>query len=269
MTFEPAMSHDLKILEGLLSGLGLAFGLWLFYRVLQRSDSPARVVFKGLLTVALLAGDLFLIHRINGSLHEGTVTGNFTPVFLAVVSVAGVGVVLSILWAPHLGSFLISPLTDLFDGGHEPPVPRPAYSAALSQRKNNRPLAAVVAIREQLAKFPNDFKGVMLLADIQAEDLADGPGAILTLRRFCDTPGVPEPQVLAALKRLAGLYLDKDADVDAGLAIMEEIMARFPDAKISQRTAQRLGRVPGAPPGVSGKNAGRKYVSDFIAPRRD
>ena len=63
-------------------------------------------------------------------------------------------------------------------------------------------LEAVVAIREQLARFPNDMEGVMLLATIQAEDLKDLPAAEMTLSHFCDRPDAPPKQVAAAMKNL-------------------------------------------------------------------
>ena len=236
------MSHELNIVNALLSGLGLAFAVWLFYRALQRSESPLKFAFKVLFTILLLVGDLYLIHRIDGSIHVGGVPANAAPVFWVVVLVAALGVILSIIWTPHVSDFLFSPLTDLFDGGHQPPERRPAYSVALSKLKNNQPLEAIVAIREQLAQFPNDYEGVMLLATIQAEDLQDLPGAEITLNRFCESPGVPDRQIIKALTKLAEWHLDQGSDPDTVLAIMERIMIQFPDAKISQRLAQRLGR---------------------------
>jgi hypothetical protein len=245
------MGHDLKMMDALLSGLGLVFGGWLVFRALKHSESPLKILGKGLLTVALLGGEFWLIHKINGSLHAGPVAGNSAAVFWLVASVAVTGMGLSLIWTPHLSSLLISPLTNLFDGGSQPPELKPAYSAARSQRQANRPLEAIVVIRAQLAKFPHDLTGVLLLAEIQAEDLGDLPGAELTLRRFCGSARVPEAQVIAALKRLADLHLNKTDDVDAALAVMEELMTRFPEAEISRRTAQRLGRMPGG-------NAGQK-----------
>jgi hypothetical protein len=236
------MGHELKIMEALLSGFGLLFCLWLFYGALKRSESPVKILSKVLLTVILLGGEIWLIATFNATAADKTYMSGLPSVFLLVASVAVAGIVLSILWTPHIGEWLVAPLTNLFDGGSEPPELRPAYSAAQTKRKNGQPLEAIVVIREQLAKFPNDFKGVTLLAEIQADDLNDLPGAALTLRRFCDAPGLPERQVIAILKRLADLHLNRTCDEDAALAIMEELMARFPEAEISRRTAQRLGR---------------------------
>ena len=243
------------VLDATLSLAGAGFLVWLVWRAWQNSESPTAFVFKTLLTGGLLGGEILLVHRIQDLLQPGSVESNSGLVFLLVGSVAVAGSVLSILWTPHLADFLVSPLTNLFDGGNEPPERKPAYSAAISKRKASRPLEAIVAIREQLARFPNDFKGVMLLANIQAEDMNDLPGAEMTLNHFCNSPGVPDEQVVAALTRLADWHLNKTNDVDSALAIMEDLVARFPEAEVSRRAAERLGRLKGGKtvqPGKSG-----------------
>lgn len=270
------MSHDLKIVELLLSGLGLVFCLWLFYCAMKRSQSPSKILLKGLLTLVLLAGGFYFIHKIEGALHEGGVTANAGPALFLVASVTCAGVILSFLWTPHIGELFAGPLGDLFDGGNQPPERRPAYSIAQSKRRQNKPLEAIVAIREQLAQFPNDFQGVMLLATIQAEDMDDLPGAEITLRRFCDAPGVPEEQASKALRQLAEWHFDKGSDDDTVLEIMEDLITRFSDTKISRKVAERLGRTKAeaaeqkasssAKAVGSGRTGGRKYV-DFTHSR--
>jgi len=235
------MSGALKIvLDPALSLFGLGFVGWLFWRSLRRSESPLKILFKAMLTLALLAGEILLIHKVNGLLPKGSVVSDFNPVFLGIASIAVTGIVLSIIWTPHVSAFLISPLTAIFDGGGEPPEPKPAYSAARSKRKAGRPLEAVMAIRGQLAKFPGDFTGVMLLATIQAEDMDDLAGAEMTLNCFCESAGAAGREVIAALTQLADWHLNRAGDEDSALAILQKIMTRFPDAEISRRAAQRL-----------------------------
>ena len=48
--------------------------------------------------------------------------------------------------------------------------PNRIIPSRITKRKLNRPFEAIVDVRKQLAKFPNDFEGVTLLAGIQAED---------------------------------------------------------------------------------------------------
>jgi hypothetical protein len=259
------MSGALKIvLDPALSLFGLGFVGWIFWRSLKRSESPLKILFKTMLTLALLAGEILLVHKVSGLLPGESFVGDFNPVFLAVASVAVTGIILSLIWTPHVSAFLISPLTAIFDGGSEPPEPKPAYSAARSKRKAGRPLEAIVAVREQLAKFPGDFAGVMLLAKIQAEDMDDLAGAAMTLNCFCESPGASDREVVAALTQLADWHLNRAGDEDSALAVLQKIMTRFPDAEISRRAAERLALANGgisaqieldrAKAGVEGRN---------------
>jgi uncharacterized membrane protein len=273
------MSHELKMLDVLLSGLGLAFGLWLFIRALQRSESPWKILAKGLLTIALIAGAVVFIHRSTGALRAGGMESNAWPALLMVASVAVAGVILSVIWTPHLGDLLVGPLADLFDGGRQPPERRPAYSIALSKRRQKKPWEAIVALREQLARFPNDFQGVMLLASIQAEDTEDLAGAEMTLKHFCNAAGVPDQEVIKALTKLADWHLTLGSDEDSAREIMEQIMARFPDAKISRRLAERLGsgqtggektsKTPRVKPEINAPAVDEKRVARFRTSRRN
>jgi hypothetical protein len=155
------------------------------------------------------------------------------------------GVILSIIWTPHISEWVSRPLSSLYDGGNEPPEPKPYYSIAQARRRRREFLQAVVAIREQLAKFPNDFEGVMLLAAIQAEDLQDLPSAEITLNHFCDQPNPPPKQFAAAMNHLADWHIRLTQDVDAARVALEKISARFPDTELSLQAAQRIAHLGG------------------------
>ena len=220
------MSHTVQIVLNVsLSLLGLGFLIWLSIRTLRRSGDPMKLVVKWAFTLPFVAGCLFY------AAHLGPL-GPFLIVFMAVV--------LSVAWTPHISELLFSPLTNLFDGGHEEPEKKPYYSSAKSKRNRGQPLEAVMAVREQLAKFPNDFEGILLLANLQAEELNDLPGAEITLNKFCNSPGVPDRQVVAALTQLADWHLKKAADVDSARAALQRIVERFPNTEISLRAEQRL-----------------------------
>ncbi len=220
------MSAAVQIaLNSILSLIGFCFLIWLSIRALRRSDDPKMLVIKWVFTIPFVVVCLFV------GAHLGPF-GTFVIVFMAIV--------MSYMWTPHISALLFSPLTNLFDGGHEEPEKKPYYSIAISKRKTNRPLEAIVAIREQLAKFPNDFEGVMLLANIQAEDMDDLPGAEITLNHFCDSPNPPDRQVVAALTQLADWHLKRTVDIDAARTALQKIVARFPDTEIALRAEQRL-----------------------------
>jgi hypothetical protein len=227
------MSHTLLIVRNVfLSLFGLGFIVWLFWRTLKQSDEPVKLIFKWMLTATIIwAGWKYVLPMYAG--------GGLDAV-LAIGMTGVLALAFNILWRHSIIEIFTKPLTNIFDGGSEPPEPKPYYSIAISKRKTNRPLEAIVAIREQLAKFPADFEGVLLLANIQAEDLNDLPGAEITLNHFCDSPNAPDRQVVAALTQLADWHLKKSADVDAARAALQKIVARFPDTEITLRAEQRL-----------------------------
>jgi tetratricopeptide (TPR) repeat protein len=156
------------------------------------------------------------------------------------------GVVMTVLWTPHIGEWLCKPLTGLYDGGNEEPEQKPYYSIARSLRMKGKFLEAVVEVRKQLARFPNDFEGVMLLAGIQAENLQDLPGAEITLNHFCDRSEAPPKQFAAAMNHLADWRLKLTQDADSARAALEKIIMRFPDTDLALLAAQRIAHLGGA-----------------------
>ncbi len=275
------MGHIVQIvLNAILSLFGLAFTGWIFWRSLKRSEDPAKIVFKFIFSIVLVVAEIFFARSMIGHLRDGGMLGNAPIAFPLVISIAACGVILSIMWAPHFSDLLVSPITNLFDGGKEPPEKKPFYSIVIARRKRGRPLEALVAVREQLAKFPNDYEGIMLLANIQAEDLNDLPGAEVTLNNFCNLPGLPDRQVVAALTQLADWHLKKTVDMQAARAALQQIVDRFPDTELALRAEQRIAHLGGAekilleahdrqamavPEGV--KNIGLLDSTSFLQPK--
>ncbi len=227
------MSHDLLIVRDVfLSLFGLGFICWLFWYALKKSDNPPQLIFKWLITIPLI----IVYWKIIMPWVKGGGYGAIGGIVLSVVW----GNVMYMIWRHSVIDLIANPLASLYDGGKEQIEPKPYYSSAISKRKMNRPLEAIVAIREQLAKFPTDFEGIMLLANIQAEDMNDLHGAEMTLHHFCDSPKAPDRQVVAALTQLADWHLKKTVDIDAARAALQKIVARFPDTEIALRAEQRL-----------------------------
>jgi hypothetical protein len=225
--------------------LVVGFGVWLLFRSLKRSEDATKLVFKWLFTILLATGEVFLARHLIGSLHEGGLPGNFAQTFSLVVSIAACCLIVTITWRHSLIDLVANPIASLYDGGREEIEPRPYYSSAITKRKTNRPLEAIVAIREQLAKFPDDFEGVMLLASIQAEDTKDLPSAEFTLNHFCTRPEAPAQQVAAALTQLADWHLKIAQDADSASATLEKIIARFPETPLAAQAAQRIAHLGG------------------------
>lgn len=215
------------------AGLVVMIGLvgWLFYFMIKRSDEPAKLIFKWAFTIPFVIFCILLGGRM----------GPYGPILIVFMAV-----VLSFMWTQHISELLASPITNLFDGGHEQPDKKPLYSTAISKRKLNHPFEAIAAIREQLAKFPNDFEGVTLLATIQAEDTQDLPAAEITFDHFCERKDAPPLQVAAALTQLADWHLKLAQDADSAHTVLEKIIARFPDTPLAAQAAQRIAHLGGA-----------------------
>lgn len=215
---------------------------WLFGQGLKRSDDPAKLLFKYLVTLAVVIGEIFFVRAMvaNGQ------------AFLAGGSLGVFGLILSILWTPHISRFLVSLLALDFEGGTGP---KPDYSIAVAKRKLNNPLDAAVAVRRQLDKFPNDFEGVMLLASIQAEDLKDLRSADITLNHFCEWAEAPPKQVAAALTRLADWHLKFYHDTSSAKATLQRIIERFPDTELAVAARERFGHSES--PGKNGRTIQR------------
>ncbi len=126
-----------------------------------------------------------------------------------------------------------------------PPEPKPFYSIALSKRALGRPVEAITEVRSQLARFPNDYEGVMLLASIQGEDMQDLSGAEITLDHFCAAAGAPPKQVAAVMNQLADWHLKFHQDTDAARAALEKIIERYPETDLALQAAQRIAHLGG------------------------
>jgi tetratricopeptide (TPR) repeat protein len=149
-------------------------------------------------------------------------------------------VVISYLGSPLLGQLIAKPLTSLFDGGNDPPEPRPLYSIATSKKKQGHYAEAIADIREQLEKFPNDFEGHMLLAEIQAENQRDLPGAQTTIEHLIAQSGHAAKNIAFALYSLADWHLRFGHDREAARRAFQKVIDLLPDSEYSLNAAQRI-----------------------------
>jgi len=221
-------------------------GGWLFVRSLKASEDAPKIVFKWLITIPLVGGEILFARHLAGSIQPVDIGSNLVPTFMLVISIVACCVTLGAIWGSHIGNVVAKPLTSLFDGGNEPPEPKPYYSIAQTKRKLNKPLEAILEIRQQLAKFPNDYEGVILIASIQAEDMKDLPSAETTLNHFCSSPEAPPKQVAAALTQLADWHLKLAQDTDSARVALEKIIVRFTDTELSLAAEQRIAHLGGA-----------------------
>ena len=248
-----------------LAGLGLI--LWLSFRALKNSENRVGLIVRWIITLVLCgSGFRFAV--------ELGPVGPFVIVFM--------GVVLSVMWTPAISEWVSKPLTGIFDGGSEPQEPKPLYSTALAKRQRGKYLEAVVAIREQLDKFPNDFEGISMLARIQAEDMKDLVSAEMTFNRFCADPKAPPKQFAAAMTQLADWHLQVAQDSYSARQALENIVTKFPDSELALAAQQRIAHLEGVdklliekhdnqnvalPTGV--QNVGLLESSEFLRPTEE
>lgn len=221
----PKYEIILRAIGLIVSIVVVGFG---FVLVLKKSEDPARLLFKCVLTV------LFVIFCLGWMRKMG---------MYGLLAVGLMSVVLIIMWAPQIGELLSSPLTGLFDGGGEPPEKKPLYSIANAKRKRGQYQEALEEVQRQLARFPNDFEGVMLEASIMAENLQDLPGAEETLDTLCAKSKWPDRQIAAAWTQIADWHLKLGTDVASARATLQKIVDRFPGTEISLHAEQRLGHL--------------------------
>ena len=209
----------------------LAVVIWFIRHTLRKADDPRAMRLKWFATLALLFG--VLLPLIKGGPSE-------SAAFIVPITCAGIGVVLSILWAPHIGRLVAKPLTSSIDGGDEEVEARPFYSIALSRRMAGRYDDALQEIQVQLEKFPNDYEGLMLSAAISAENLNDLPHAEVIVQRFINRPQLPPGQVAGALNSLADWHLRYGQDPEAARQALEQIVQRMPDTPMAATSQQRI-----------------------------
>ena len=212
--------------------VAIGFIGWAFVRCLKRSDDPARLIFKWTLTVPVVLGMLFWVGPLATQSEGGA--------FIGVPLLAACGLVLAAIWRHNLAELAAKPFTSLFDGGSEPPTPKPAYSIAQSRQKKGNYLEAVAELRKQLDRFPTDVEGQMLLAQIQAEDLKDLQAAELTIERFCAQPGHARQNIVFALYSLADWHLQIGQDREAAQRDLQKVIDLFPESEFALGAAQRI-----------------------------
>lgn len=205
---------------------GIVVLMWLMARSVRRSEDPLKMVTRLLIT-------LIVTPIIIG----GFTAGNQIVFFLCML--VG-GSVMAILWTPYITTAFARPFISLYNGGDFSAEPAPFYSIAEAKRKTGRYLEAIAALRGELAKFPNDFRGQMMIADIQAENLKDVEAARETLQAMLGQPGHDSKNVAYALNRLADWHLKLDKDVEAAKEAMEWILKKFPDTEAAYQASQRL-----------------------------
>jgi len=204
--------------------------IYTFVRALKKSEDPTRLVVKWLVTL-VVAGGLFWF---------GMDTKGGSGALVVPFACVAVGVILSFVWAPSIGHLLFSPILSALDGGNEEPDPVPLYSTAEGLRKRGKFRESLYAIQEQLQKFPNDFTGQMMIAEIHAENLNDLAAAETDVHRLCTQPKQSPANLAFALNTLADWQLKYAQDAEAARGALEKIRELLPDTEFERVAANRI-----------------------------
>ncbi|MCI0748142.1 MAG: tetratricopeptide repeat protein [Verrucomicrobia subdivision 3 bacterium] len=210
----------------------LLVGVILWRWLKGSKDEPGVLIFKWILSGLVL---LLLAFGIVPIVVGGGYAGAFSMPF-----VAACGVILAVIWTPNIAAFLARPFGNLIDGGNVEPDPEPLYSVAIARRKQGKFLESIAEIRRQLALFPNDVTGQMLLAEIQADDLHDLQAAQLTIERFCAQEGHAPKNIAYALNALADWQIKLAQDVPSARETLQRLVAMFPGSEEALLAEQRI-----------------------------
>lgn len=202
------------------------------YRSVGRSEDPAKLIF-----IWVISGVLVLI--ILGMI-AARVGGPFMPLFILIPAVF-----LSVFWAPMIGRFVAKPLTDPFTGGDDIAERRPFYFLAEGKRRQGLFEEAIAEVRKQLAQFPGDAAGYMMLATIQAEELHDMKAADATLEELLAHPKLEPQAAVSALHALADWQLQYGRNTEAARAALERIVKLYPDSQFAHAAQQRIAHLAG------------------------
>jgi tetratricopeptide (TPR) repeat protein len=225
-------SQTVEIIRGTLLLVAALAALGFFMaRSLRRTEEPARLVVKWVVTglVAFFIAWKLLPLADNGG----------GDAWIAVVLGLVCGLILAATWRHSIGDFIAKPFEVLYNGGDVAPEPRPFYSVARTRQKQGKYLEAITEIRRQLDRFPTDLEGLMLLAQIQAEDLKDLPGAEITIERLCAQKHAPQ-NIAYALHSMADWHMKIGQDREAARRELEKVTELLPDTEFALGAAQRI-----------------------------
>lgn len=215
-------------------GIALA-GLW---STLRRSERPGRLALKWLVSAVVVIGLVYLFRRFFRP--TGGFLGGIAPAFILACGTAVCAVILAALWTPNIVNWLTSPLLRLFYDDTQQVEPEPHYSIAEAHRKKGRYADAIAAIQQELARFPDDLRGILMLAEIQAVDLNDLETAESTLEEYIASQTGTSAHEVAILNQMADWRLSLAKDLDGARMMLERIRTRFPESEAAFMAAQRL-----------------------------
>ncbi|MFO1497560.1 MAG: hypothetical protein U1G07_04050 [Verrucomicrobiota bacterium] len=221
----------MKLLWNLLPLLAVvALVCWGLWRWLKASDEPLMLVIRWMITAVVLGFVFTLAVRARDEISK-----------IAAILVGAVGgLILTIVWRQTFCDFVGDQFASFYTGGKQEVEPTPLYSIAQGKRKFGKYQEAIEEVRKQLAQFPTDFTGWMLLAEIQAEDLNDLAAAQETINEILSHEDRAPKNIAFALNREADWHLKRRQDREAARVALERIVELIPDTEQAQMALQRI-----------------------------
>ena len=225
--------HIVRFVFGILL-LSFIFGfvIWGYIRILKNSEDPPLLLFKTILTLVL--GGIWLFVAAPNAAKGGI------PALFALGVTLVEGLIMAITWRRNIAGLVANPIGNLYDGGTTPYEPTPVYSHAMAMRKRGDIQGALANVRKQLERFPTDIEGQLMMAEMQAENLNDLPGAAISIERICNQTDHTPRNIALALNMLADWYLKLNQDRDTARETLQRIIEKFPDSEMSNLAAQRI-----------------------------
>jgi len=223
------METAFKILEW---AAGLAALGWFFWWRVQRSDSGTGTIITKTLVSAVL---VYAMIR-----HVAPLALSGVGAIIGVPLLAGMLVILSVLWRHELLGIFAEPLGDLIDGGRQQIEPQPFYSHAEAKRMAGDFAGAIAAVRAELEKFPDDFDGRLRLATLLAEHSEDLPGALRVVEDTLRLKTLTNGQIAYMLHTAADWHLKFNRDTEAARQAVERITTLLAGTEAALHAQQRL-----------------------------
>lgn len=151
---------------------------------------------------------------------------------------------LVIMWLPHVIETVLSPFFGSLTGGNEELEAKPMYFRAVGLRKRGEYAAAIEAAEAELARFPGDVEGLLLIAEIRRSDLRDPLGALGLLETTLIDPACPPATAALLLSQVADLQLNQLNNPDAARGALRRIVTEFPGTEAAVLAQQRLSHLP-------------------------
>ncbi len=232
-----------SVIKGLFSFIMIAGIMSYFaWNLIANSDDPKAMI-KKLIYTAILLGMLvgFLIKMFGiGATGAAGGAADYATAMVIAGGAAAFGLILAMLWGTEIGGWIAKPFENLYTGGGAELERQPFYAIAEAKRKRGDYNGAIAAIRGQLEQFPNDFRGTMMLADIQAENLKDLAGAEQTIEILLAETQLPAQSLSFALSRLADWQLSMAQNPDAARIALERITQLCPETEQAMLAYQRI-----------------------------